>query len=148
MEYSRVFHSCRKHQYRSRFHWSCISFKRTQMLMLSLVCKHKSIHASGYVWVQLYKDGNFEPIALRVSQRRPRVSFGRELLADLVQLLPRLRLARASKPKAAPAHPACISAWGGHYTIQAVAFDFLIAFSLFFPLHTRLALYHHSSCNK
>ena len=46
------------------------------------------------------------------------------------------------------AHPACISAWGGHYTIQAVAFDLLIAFSLLFPPHTRLPLCHHSSCNK
>ena len=45
-------------------------------------------------------------------------------------------------------HPACISAWGGLYTIQAVAFDLLIAFSLLFPPHTRLPLYHHSSCNK
>ena len=31
------------------------------------------------------------------------------------------------------AHPACISAWGRHYNIQAVAFDLLIAFSLIFP---------------
>ena len=31
------------------------------------------------------------------------------------------------------AHPACISACGRHYTIQAVAFDLLIAFSLIFP---------------
>jgi hypothetical protein len=46
------------------------------------------------------------------------------------------------------AHPACISAWGGHYTIQAVAFDLLIAFSLLFPPHTRLPLYHPSSCNQ
>jgi hypothetical protein len=30
-------------------------------------------------------------------------------------------------------HPACISAWGRHYTIQAVAFDLLIEFSLIFP---------------
>jgi hypothetical protein len=41
-----------------------------------------------------------------------------------------------------------VSAWGGLYTIQAVAFDLLIAFSLLFPPHTRLQLYHHSSCNK
>ena len=40
------------------------------------------------------------------------------------------------------------TAWGGHYTIQAVAFDLLIAFSLLFPQHTRLPLCHHSSCNK
>jgi hypothetical protein len=37
-------------------------------------------------------------------------------------------------------HPACISAWGGLYTIQAVAFDLLIAFSLLFPQHTASAL--------
>jgi hypothetical protein len=29
-----------------------------------------------------------------------------------------------------------------------VTFDLLIAFSLFFPPHTRLPLYYHSSCNK
>jgi DNA-binding transcriptional LysR family regulator len=62
---------------------------------------------------------------------------------------PRMLLPSSSHPYLTMyAHPACISAWGGHYTIQAVAFDFLIAFSLFFPPHTRLPLYHHSSCNK
>ena len=60
-----------------------------------------------------------------------------------------MRLPSSSHPSPTIyAHPACISAWGGHYTIQAVAFDLLIAFSLLFLPHTRLPLYHHSSCNK
>ena len=62
---------------------------------------------------------------------------------------PRMRLPSSSHPSPTMyAHPACISAWGGHYTIQAVAFDLLIVFSLLFTPHTRLPLYHHSSCNE
>ena len=70
-------------------------------------------------------------------------------LGTLVQFMPSTCLFRCSLLRYTMcAHPARISAWGRHYSIQAVAFDLLIAFSLIFPPHTRLPLYHHSSCNK